>query len=288
MDSRSPNTRTLSLRMVESLDDVDRAAWDHIANPAGAAFNPFVCWDFLQALEEAGCVSPRSGWGVRHLLAEDETGALVGAVPLYLKSHSQGEYVFDYGWADAFERAGGQYYPKLLSAVPFTPVTGPRLLAADTAIRDALMGGMVEVAGELGVSSLHVTFPPEDEWESAGRSGLLRRQDQQFHWDNRGYQSFEDFLDQLASRKRKNLRKERAAANEGVEIVRVPGEELTKEHWDAFFAFYMDTGARKWGTPYLNRKFFDILHQRMAANIVMVLVRCGRRVDRRRFEHGRV
>ncbi|MCG8441790.1 MAG: GNAT family N-acetyltransferase, partial [Caulobacterales bacterium] len=263
----------ITLRLAEGLSEVDQAAWDRVANPPDGPFNPFISWDFLEALERSGCVSNRTGWAPRHLLAEDETGALLGAAPLYLKSHSRGEFVFDWGWAEAFERAGGRYYPKLLSSAPFTPVTGPRLLAPDPSMREALLAGLVEVADQMGVSSLHVTFPAREEWELAGARGLLLRQDQQFHWINQGYESFEGFLDDLASRKRKNLRKERAAAQDGVEIMRLSGDDLSAAHWDAFYRFYTDTGDRKWGSPYLNRDFFELLHERMREHVVMVLAR---------------
>ncbi len=264
----------LTARVVDALASVDKAAWDAIANPAGAPYNPFVSWDFLEALEQAGCAVPRQGWGPRHVLVEDAAGTLIGAAPTYLKSHSQGEFVFDHAWANAYERAGGRYYPKLQVCSPFTPVTGPRLLAATPEARDAALAGLVEIAEHMGVSSLHVTFPGEAEWRFAGEHGLLLRQDSQFHWRNRGYQTFDDFLSDLASRKRKNLRKEREAAQAGIEIVRLHGPELTEEHWDAFYRFYLDTGDRKWGSPYLNRLCFALLQERMAEDILMILARC--------------
>lgn len=262
---------SLSLRLIEALSEVDRAAWDRLANPPGAPANPFLRWDFLQALEASGCAAPQTGWAPRHLLAEDAAGRLVGAVPLYLKAHSRGEYVFDQGWAEAYGRIGGAYYPKLQSAVPFTPVTGPRLLAPDPAIREAMLDGLVALARRSRVSSLHVTFPTEGEWALAGEMGLLQRLDIQFQWRNRGYASYEAFLADLASRKRKALRKERAAAQDGVRIVRLRGDELKAEHWDAMFAFYQHTGARKWGAPYLNRDFFQLLHDRMRGDVVLIL-----------------
>lgn len=283
--SQAPNPRpasaptseadeTLTLRVIDALEEVEREAWDAVANPSDQPYNPFVSWDFLEALEQSGCVAPSQGWAPRHLLAQDEAGRLRGAAPAYLKGHSQGEFVFDHAWADAFERAGGQYYPKLQVCSPFTPAAGPRLLSPDPAVREALLAGLVEVTQRMGLSSLHVTFPEKAEWAHAGEQGLLLRQDSQFHWENRGYGTFENFLDDLASRKRKNLRKERAAAQDGVEIVRLRGEELTDDHWDAFYGFYMDTGGRKWGRPYLNRLAFSLLHERMADQILMVLARC--------------
>ncbi len=264
---------TLTLRLVGGLNEIDREAWDGVANPPGHEYNPFVSWDFLEALEASGCATMATGWGPRHLIAEDAAGDLIGAVPAYLKTNSQGEYVFDHGWAEAYDRAGGRYYPKLLAAVPFTPVTGPRLLTADPALKPHLAAGIAEAARQLGVSSAHVTFPTKVEWDAAGELGLLLRQDSQFIWRNRGYTTFDDFLADLASRKRKNLKKERAAAQDGLEIVHVSGDDLRSEHWDAFFDFYVDTGARKWGHPYLNRAFFDLLHDRLRERVILVLAR---------------
>ncbi len=266
-------SEALTLRVTDALAKVDRAAWDAVANPPGQPYNPFVSWDFLEALEHAECAAPEQGWGPQHVLAEDDGGRLRGAAPAYLKGHSQGEYVFDHAWADAYERAGGRYYPKLQVCSPFTPAPGPRLLSPEPAVRQALLAGLTQLAGQMGVSSLHVTFPTPDEWAMAGEAGLLQRQDSQFHWDNRGYATFEDFLNDLASRKRKNLRKERAAAQEGVEIVHLQGADLKDEHWDAFYRFYRDTGDRKWGRPYLNRFAFALLHERMAEQILMILAR---------------
>lgn len=266
-------SETITIRVVDRLSAVDKDAWDAVANPPDAPYNPFVSWNFLEALEQAGCAAPRQGWGPRHVLAEDASGALIGAAPTYLKGHSQGEFVFDHAWANAYEHAGGRYYPKLQVCSPFTPVTGPRVLAPTTLGREAVLAGLVDVAERMGVSSLHVTFPTEPEWRFAGEHGLLQRQDSQFHWRNRGYAAFDDFLGDLASRKRKNLKKERAAAQDGVEIVRIPGPELTDDHWDAFYRFYVDTGDRKWGSPYLNRLCFALLQERMAEDILMILAR---------------
>ncbi len=260
----------VAVRVVGGLEDVGREAWDGVANPPGAPENPFVSWAFLEALEASGCVAPKTGWAPHHLLAEDDAGRLVGAAAMYLKGHSQGEYVFDHGWAHAFERAGGSYYPKLQIAVPFTPVTGPRMLSPDPAVRGALRAAACEVARRLDVSSVHVTFPTAEEWREAGEQGFLLRADQQFIWRNRGYGSYDDFLADLASRKRKALRKERAEALAGLRVERRSGDELTDAHWDVFFACYMDTGARKWGRPYLNRAFFTLLHERMADKVVLV------------------
>jgi predicted N-acyltransferase len=270
----------LSLSIAEQLADVGRAEWNTVANPAGEPYDPFLDWDFLEAAESSGCAQPDTGWSARHMLARDNTGKLVGAAPLYLKSHSRGEFVFDHSWADALHRAGGRYYPKLLCAVPFTPVTGRRLLAAEphrAAIQRTLARAIVEAAGQSRVSSAHFNFLEEDAWRMLGGEGLLLREDQQFHWINRGYRSFEDFLAALSSRKRKMLRRERREAQEGLEIIRVTGKELTPKHWDAFFRFYTDTGGRKWGSPYLNREFFSLLHERMADKCLLVLAMDGKK-----------
>jgi predicted N-acyltransferase len=270
----------VSLSIAERLADVDRAEWNAVANPPGERYDPFLDWDFLEAAESSGCAGPETGWSPRHMLARDGAGKLVGAAPLYLKAHSRGEFVFDHSWADALHRAGGRYYPKLLCAAPFTPVTGRRLLATGphrAAIQRALAGAIVEAAGQSRVSSVHFNFLEEDAWRMLGTEGLLLREDQQFHWINRGYASFEDFLGALSSRKRKMLRRERREAQEGLEIIRVTGKDLTAKHWDAFFKFYMDTGGRKWGSPYLNRAFFALLHERMADKCLLVLAMEGKK-----------
>jgi Uncharacterized protein conserved in bacteria len=240
-------------------------------------FNPFVSHAFLSALEEAGCVGPRTGWTPLHLLVEDEAGTLRGAAPCYLKSHSMGEYVFDHAWADAYDRAGGHYYPKLQVSVPFTPVSGPRLLAAqdpDGQARAHLIAGLRALQGETGASSIHATFLQEQDLSAFMAEGFLRRDDQQFHWFNEGYGGFEDFLSALASRKRKAIRRERrdALAN-GITVEWITGRDIKEAHWDAFFAFYMDTGSRKWGRPYLNRRFFSLIGERMAERILLVLAK---------------
>jgi len=265
----------ISLSVIDSLSRVDRSAWNAVANPDGAPYDPFVDWDFLQALEASGCVRPATGWTPRHILARTQGGALVGAAPLYLKTHSRGEFVFDHGWADALERAGGAYYPKALCAVPFTPVTGRRLLVSsgrhDDALREALVEGIVGLADEAGLSSAHFNFLQDDDASALARVGLLQRTDQQFQWRNRGYPDFDGFLADLSSRKRKMIRNERARAREGLTIQRLTGGDLKSAHWDAFFRFYQDTGGRKWGSPYLNREFFELLHQRMAERVLLVL-----------------
>ncbi|MBH0239803.1 GNAT family N-acetyltransferase [Methylobrevis albus] len=282
------------LKVETSLAAVDRDGFDAVANPgwhraAGgkledrgstSPYNPFVCHDFLTALEISGCATGRSGWLGQHLLLEDPEAGLLAAAPLYLKNHSQGEYVFDHGWADAYERAGGRYYPKLQLSVPFTPATGPRLLVgagSETEAatrRAALAAGVVELARRHRVSSVHATFLETADAEALGEAGFVARSDRQFHWTNAGYGSYADFLGELASRKRKALRKEREAAlAAGIEIEWVTGADLTEAHWDAFHAFYVDTGSRKWGRPYLNRRFFSEVSALMADRILLVMAK---------------
>ena len=273
-----------TVRVHGSIEAIGRDAWEACTAAPEYGANPFVSYDFLHALEESGCVGEDSGWTPVHLAASDETGdgpgATLGVMPLYLKSHSQGEYVFDHGWANAYERAGGRYYPKLQSAVPFTPVAGPRLITrpqAREAAEPALLAGAIQLCRNLRASSLHITFPTEGEWRRLGEAGLLLRQDQQYHWQNRGYRDFDGFLAALSSSRRKTIRRERREAQEGLEIVALSGGDLEEAHWDAFFAFYMDTGSRKWGRPYLNRRFFSLIGERMADRIVLVMARSGGR-----------
>ena len=258
-----------SVRAHGAISDIGKDAWDACAGPD----NPFIGYDFLWACEESGCVSPDQGWAPRHLSVVDDADRVLGVMPLYLKAHSQGEYVFDHAWADAYERAGGAYYPKLLSAAPFTPVTGRRLLSPDKAVREMLLGGAVALTGQIGASSLHVTFPSENDWTAMTRAGLLGRQDVQYWWSNAGYSGFDDFLAALSSSRRKTIRRERREAQAGVEIEVVTGKAITEDHWDAFFAFYMDTGSRKWGRPYLNRLFFSLIGERMAERIVLIMAK---------------
>jgi uncharacterized protein len=270
------------VRTVREIAELAPAEWDACANPADAEVNPFLSHAFLHALEASGSVAPARGWQPVHLVADDPSGAIAGAVPMYLKSHSRGEYVFDHAWADAWHRAGGRYYPKLQVAVPFTPVTGPRLLArtdAQPALTiEQLLAASVGFAEQLGVSSLHLTFLPRREWEIVGDAGLLQRTDRQFHWHNRGYGSFDDFLGDLSSRKRKNVRRERRdALATGIEIEWISGSDLREHHWDAFYRFYMDTGGRKWGSPYLTREFFSLVSERMADRVLLVMCRRGHR-----------
>jgi predicted N-acyltransferase len=240
--------------------------------------NPFVSHAFLHALEASHCVGARAGWLPQHLVLETGQGRLIGAVPCYLKSHSQGEYVFDHAWADAYERAGGDYYPKLQVSVPFTPATGPRLLVhpdgEPEAVRAALAQGLIALCHQREASGVHATFLQQDDSAALSAQGFLRRTDQQFHWENPGYSSFEDFLNVLSSRKRKFIRRERREAlAPGIGIDWLTGSDLTEAAWDAFFGFYMDTGSRKWGRPYLNRKFFSLIGESMRERILLVMAR---------------
>ena len=261
--------------------DIGREAWDSCAAAADYQANPFIAFDFLDILEESGCAVERTGWGPHHLSVRDDTGAIAAVMPLYAKAHSQGEYIFDHAWADAYERAGGRYYPKLVSASPFSPVTGPRLLVRDGVDRRAAQTRLLEaglgLCQRLSVSGLGVNFPSEPEWRLMGELGLLLRQNQQYHWLNAGYGDFDDFLGALSSGRRKTIRRERREAQADVEILSFTGADLREEHWDAFFAFYMDTASRKWGRPYLNRLFFSLLGERMADKTLLVMARRGGR-----------
>jgi predicted N-acyltransferase len=256
-----------------SAADVGRARWNAFANPTGAADpHPFTTYEFFAALEESGSATRQTGWQPAHLVTPD------GLMPLYLKSHSYGEYVFDHAWAEALERAGGDYYPKLQCAVPFTPVTGRRLLASSDQARETLLKTAASAVRQIGASSLHITFLTESEWRAAGDAGYLQRTGQQFHWENRGYRSFDEFLGELSSAKRKNLRKERASVHEaGVRFDWLTGADITEAHWDQFFTFYMDTGGRKWGTPYLTRDFFSRLGESLSQQTLLVMAKSGGR-----------
>lgn len=278
--TRGMTATDLRIRVLSSIAEIPAEVWDASA-PLGGG-NPFVSHAFLAALESSRSVSARTGWQPQHLALESGAETILAVAPCYLKSHSRGEYVFDHGWAEAYERAGGRYYPKLQVAVPFTPVTGPRLLVGpgsdiETA-QAALLGGLVELARLREASSVHITFPTEAEWRFAATRGFLQRTDQQFHWDNAGFTSFEDFLGVLAARKRKAIRRERREAlAPGIEILWLTGSDLTESAWDAFFNFYMETGSRKWGRPYLTRDFFSLVGQSMADQILLVMAqRAGR------------
>ena len=296
-------TSTTSIRLLSGLAEIERSAWDSCANAGwrcgnavpGAApdsgftgkkpYNPFLSWDFLEALERSGSVSTKTGWTPRHAVLIEQADATNGVpaqpravMPCYVKSHSQGEYVFDWGWAEAFERAGGSYYPKLQVSVPFTPVTGPRILTrlgpGEADRKRMMVAGLIEMTRRLGASSAHVTFLPEEDGELLAEMGFLRRTDQQFHWTDEGFGNFEGFLAALASRKRKAVRKERSEAlANGIEIDWLTGRDVTEAAWDAFFGFYMDTGSRKWGRPYLNRRFFSLLGERMADRVLLIMAK---------------
>ncbi len=253
-------------RMAEGVAGFSREDWDRCAGDA----NPFVAHDFLLSLEETRSAIARTGWQPVPIAIDDADGRPIAILPAYAKSHSQGEYVFDHGWADAWERAGGRYYPKLQIAVPFSPVPGPRLLTQDPALAPLLIAAAETVVREHGLSSAHATFIEEAQVPLFEAAGWLIRTDRQFHWTNQDYGCFDDFLAALASRKRKAIRKERAAAIVGLEIVHLTGDAIEERHWDAFWHFYQDTGARKWGRPYLTRDFFTLLSQRMADRILLI------------------
>ncbi len=290
INQNATTAKPLRVQVVQSLAEISREAWDacaigtqedaHEGTPDRT--NPFLRWDFLEALESSGSVRASTGWQPLHLVAFSNDDNICGVMPLYLKNHSQGEYVFDHAWADALHRAGGRYYPKLQCSIPFTPVTCPRLLTrrgTNTAsVRALLLRSATELAEQVKASSLHITFPTEQQWHEFGELGLLQRVDQQFHWRNRGYGSFDDFLSELSSKKRKNIRRERRTVQEsGLSIEWVTGKDLTEAHWDFFFRCYLDTGSRKWGTPYLTREFFSLVGERMAENILLILCKRGSR-----------
>jgi uncharacterized protein len=273
----------------QSMREVDAAEWDVCANPeqdAGGAceaaqdserYNPFITHAFLTSLETSRSLGPKSGWISAHVLVKDASGRLAAAAPAYFKTHSMGEYVFDHGWAEAYTSAGLRYYPKLQVAVPFTPVTGRRLLVAPRQgeeARKSLVAGLRTLRDEAKASSLHITFPARAEWEFLGTCGFLQRTGQQYHFINKGYNSFDTFLSDLASRKRKMIRRERKAAfGPGITIELLTGSGIMERHWDAFFRFYMDTGARKWGMPYLTREFFSAAGASMSKNILLVMAK---------------
>jgi uncharacterized protein len=310
-NSSSVPSTDITLRVANALGDIERAAWDACANPPADAdrrggilcsdlqpkseeadralleagelvsqteYNPFISHDFLFALERSGSVRNRTGWQPMHLIAQAADGTLLGVAPCYAKSHSQGEYVFDHGWAEAYERAGGSYYPKLQVSVPFTPATGRRLLTRPgpqaAAVRGALADGLAEICRRSNASSVHVTFPTEPEWQLLGTHDYLLRTHRQFHWENAGYESFDTFLGALSSRKRKTIRRERAdALASDISIHWLSGADLTESVWDAFFEFYMETGSRKWGHPYLTRSFYSMVGETMRDRILLVMAK---------------
>jgi predicted N-acyltransferase len=259
------STSEIVARVARAVGEFPAEEWDALGDG-----NPFVSHAFLTAMEDSGSVGPGTGWSPAPIVIHGGDGRLAAALPAYLKSHSQGEYVFDHAWADAWHRAGGAYYPKLQIAAPFTPATGPRLLLADPALATPLLRAAEQLCEGNGLSSAHATFIAPDQVPLFQAAGWLLRSDIQFHWENRGYACFEDFLATLSSRKRKDIRKERTAAQAGVEIRHLCGSEIRSEHWDAFWQFYQDTGSRKWGRPYLTREAFDLLGDRMSDNILLI------------------
>jgi uncharacterized protein len=279
-----PEISDLRVRVLPAISEIAAADWDRCAGGADAAGgpNPFTRHAYLAALEASKSATARTGWQPQHLVAESAGGAVIGVAPCYLKSHSRGEYVFDAGWADAYERAGGSYYPKLQVSVPFTPATGRRLLVAPGPhagiAETTLAQRLVELCKLREASSVHVTFMTQAEWDLLGKRGFLKRNDQQFHWENGGFSCFDDFLAALASRKRKTIKRERRdGLADGIEVVWLTGSDLTEPAWDAFFAFYMDTGSRKWGRPYLTREFFSRIGETMADQAVLIMAkRAGR------------
>ena len=288
--NRTTTMTELHIGVVGAIDEISAAGWDACANPAPGAhnsnqetvYNPFVSHHFLSTIEESQSVGGRTGWQPQHVVAKTADGELLAVAPCYLKSHSRGEYVFDRGWAEAYERAGGSYYPKLQIAVPFTPATGPRLLLRPGPNSDvvgrALASGLIELCKLSGASGVHVTFATEPEFRLLGELGYLQRTDQQFHWENAGFASFDDFLGALAARKRKTIRRERHdALQAGITVHWLTGNDLTEDVWDAFFEFYMETGSRKWGRPYLTRSFYSLVGEKMRDRIVLIMAkRAGR------------
>jgi len=264
------------VRVLPQISSISETSWNACATPVISKYNPFVSHAFLNALEKSGCAAAESGWQPQHLALENSEGELLACMPNYLKSNSYGEYIFDHGWAEAFENAGGDYYPKLQCAVPFTPVQGSRLLVADGPHHDEyerlLASSAVQLTDRLQASSLHITFLTPGEWHRLGELGFLKRKAQQFHWQNQDYKSFDDFLQDLSSRKRKMIRRERRdALDNDIKIRWITGSEITEEHWDHFFEFYEDTGSRKWGMPYLNREFFSRIGESMADDILLIM-----------------
>lgn len=262
---------TLLARTVGAIADVEAGVWDRLANPLDEPANPFVSHAFLSALEASKSVSPEAGWAPLHVLLEDDS-TVIGAAPLYVKGHSQGEYVFDHHWADTYARAGGEYYPKLVCAAPFTPVPGPRLLAANSQARTGLASAIINIAERIGASSAHINFITQNDQQPLTAAGYLPRLGEQYHWLNRDYRSYDDFLSALSSRKRKTIKRERRGAGaSGLNIHQLQGRDITERHWDSFWLFYQDTGARKWGYPYLTRSFFRIVAETMSDQMLMIV-----------------
>lgn len=261
-------------KITNHINQVTEQDWNDCANLNNEDINPFCSYGFLSALEESGCATAETGWLPQHIIIEDDLGQIVGVMPLYLKNHSQGEYVFDHSWANAFQQAGGEYYPKLQSSIPFSPVTGPRLLGKTLEIRSLLLESAVQHAKRCDVSSLHFTFIETEEVNIMQHQSLLHREDQQFHWLNEDYKSFDEFLTALSSRKRKNILKERRGATQnGISIEIIAGDDIKEHHWDHYYDFYLNTSNRKWGRPYLNRDFFSILGDKIPDNLVLIMAK---------------
>ncbi len=264
----------MKTRIIENISEVTADSWNNCATHAAEGLNPFCSHGFLSALEKSGCATARTGWLAQHIILEDKDGALLGATPLYLKSHSLGEYVFDQGWANAYTQAGGNYYPKLQSSIPFSPVTSPRLLSPNPAYKELMLKAAINLAKKLSVSSLHFTFLEQDDVDLMKSHHLLKRNDQQYHWINNNYGSFTEFLEALSSRKRKNILKERAcAAQNNIEIEWIQASEITEDCWDNYFEFYLNTAQKKWGRAYLNREFFSRLSENIPDNLLLVMAK---------------
>ncbi|HFB2048655.1 MAG TPA: hypothetical protein TECP_01015 [Hyphomicrobiaceae bacterium MAG_BT-2024] len=275
--NKMTDNHQIRVEIAGTINSIPAELWDACANPTENNYDPFVSHAFLKALEDSETIRPQTGWQPTHLILKTPGCEIEGCMPLYVKSHSRGEYVFDHSWADAFKRIGGIYYPKLLSAVPFTPVTGRRLLirpGKNYIEREKhLIDGAIELTHSYNLSSLHINFLSEQEWIRTGEAKLLKRTDQQFHWLNQNYTSFEDFLSGLVSRKRKAIRKERLQAiQRGISIEWLNGTDIKESHWDSLYLFYLDTSKKKWGHPYLNRKFFSLLGATLSEKCLLIMV----------------
>ena len=264
------------IKLINRIQSIEKDEWDACANPDPGQYNPFISYDFLNALEESGSATEETGWAPYHMVLFDKNECLIGGIPMYLKNHSRGEYVFDHNWAEAYERSGGQYYPKLQISIPFTPVTGLRIISKPGLnagnIEQFLLNSCINFAKKNHLSSIHLTFLKKSQWERTIQSDFLPRIDQQYHWVNDNYQSFEDFLSRLSSKKRKNIKRERRTIKDHkLEVENLTGQEITEAHWDIFFNFYLNTGDRKWGTPYLTRRFFSLMSSQLLDKTVLVL-----------------
>lgn len=264
--------QNITARTLSRIAEVSKVDWNGLQpDRSSVEYHPFTDWEFLNALETSGCATEDTGWAPCHIWLTDGKGRPLGAAPLYAKTHSMGEYIFDHAWADASERAGLAYYPKLLCAVPFTPASGPRLIYKDVDGEKALVSALFSVCEKFEMSGVHINFLDQAVQERLSEYGFLARTDRQFHFINKGYKDFDDFLAALSSRKRKKIRTERRRATEKIEIKQLRGDDIKAEHWDAFYHFYMDTSQRKWGRAYLNREFFDAVHAGMRDQILLVL-----------------